>query len=327
MGFNFVDLAVLVILVYFVWQGYLIGLLGGSLNLLTTIVSILAASFFYPNLGHFFQQQFSLSDTISPIFAFFVILLVLEISLSLLSTLAYKKIITPLHRSHPNLSRIDHVLGILPFGLAGALLLTLFLLLFVLLPISEKMHELTIKSWWGRTVVSRAVDFEPAIEKYLNRLPYKNLVYLLTPSPTSQESVDINIPPGVSFEVDQQAEEEMLELVNKERTKKGLKAVQSDKEMSQVGRKHCLDMFERSYFSHYTPEGKSPFDRIRAAGIKYTYAGENLAYAPSVEIAHQGLMSSLGHRENILRKEFGRLGIGVIDGGLSGKTFCQEFRD
>ena len=101
--------------------------------------------------------------------------------------------------------------------------------------------------------------------------------------------------------------------------------MKADRKLTEVGRAHCLDMFKRSYFSHYTPEGSSPFDRMREAKINYTFAGENLAYAPSVEIALQGLMNSKGHRENILRAEFGHLGVGIIDGGLSGKMFCQEF--
>ena len=61
--------------------------------------------------------------------------------------------------------------------------------------------------------------------------------------------------------------------------------------------------------------------------IKFISAGENLAYAPTVEIAHQGLMNSPGHRENILRPSFGRVGIGVIDGGVYGKMFTQDFAD
>jgi uncharacterized protein YkwD len=63
------------------------------------------------------------------------------------------------------------------------------------------------------------------------------------------------------------------------------------------------------------------------SGVQYMLAGENLAYAPTVEIAHKGLMNSPGHRENILRPEFGRIGIGVIDGGIYGKMFTQNFGD
>lgn len=83
----------------------------------------------------------------------------------------------------------------------------------------------------------------------------------------------------------------------------------------------------RGYFSHYTPEGLSPFDRMNAAGMSFSFAGENLALAPNVAMAMQGLMNSAGHRANILSPNFGKVGIGVIDGGIYGEMFCQEFTD
>jgi len=94
-----------------------------------------------------------------------------------------------------------------------------------------------------------------------------------------------------------------------------------------VGRAHAADMLKRGYFSHYTPEGLSPFDRMEQAGITYLYAGENLAFSPNVTLAMQGLMNSPGHRENILSEHFGRVGIGVLDAGVYGEMFVQEFRD
>jgi uncharacterized protein YkwD len=69
----------------------------------------------------------------------------------------------------------------------------------------------------------------------------------------------------------------------------------------------------------------SPFDRLAAAKISYTRAGENLAYAHSVAIAHRGLMESQGHRENILRPEFTSVAIGVVSGGPYGRMFTQLF--
>jgi uncharacterized protein YkwD len=84
-------------------------------------------------------------------------------------------------------------------------------------------------------------------------------------------------------------------------------------------------MLARGYFSHYTPEGLSPFDRMTQAGIAYTSAGENLAFSPNVQLAMQGLMQSPGHRANILSKDYGKVGIGVIDGGIYGEMFVQEF--
>jgi uncharacterized protein YkwD len=86
-------------------------------------------------------------------------------------------------------------------------------------------------------------------------------------------------------------------------------------------------MFKTGYFSHYTPEGLSPFDRMTEADIIFTYAGENLALAPSEALAMKGLMQSPGHKANILSNNFHRVGIGVLDGGIYGEMFCQEFTD
>ena len=76
-----------------------------------------------------------------------------------------------------------------------------------------------------------------------------------------------------------------------------------------------------------TPEGRDPFERMREANVRFLAAGENLALAPTLQIAHTGLMNSPGHRANILRPGFGRLGIGILDGGVYGIMISQEFRN
>ena len=77
-------------------------------------------------------------------------------------------------------------------------------------------------------------------------------------------------------------------------------------------------MFANGYFSHYDQHNTSPFDRMKSVGISYTSAGENLALAPNVNLAMQGLMNSPGHRANILSTSFHKVGIGVVDGGIRG---------
>ena len=119
----------------------------------------------------------------------------------------------------------------------------------------------------------------------------------------------------------------MLDLVNQERQAAGLAPLQADPELTEVARKHSADMFARGYFAHDTPEGLSPFDRMKQANVHFLTAGENLALAPTLQIAHTGLMNSPGHRANILRREFGRVGIGVMDGGMRGLMVSQEFRN
>jgi uncharacterized protein YkwD len=125
--------------------------------------------------------------------------------------------------------------------------------------------------------------------------------------------------------VDSDAEARMLQMVNKERVSRKLAPLVMDQRLRAVARAHSRDMFARGYFAHESPDGKSPFDRMHAAGITYRLAGENLALAPTVEVAHDGLMHSPGHRKNILTPEFRRVGIGAVRGGIHGTMFSQEF--
>ena len=71
-------------------------------------------------------------------------------------------------------------------------------------------------------------------------------------------------------------------------------------------------MADNDYFSHENKQGKSPFDRMKDDGVSFRGAGENLAYGQSSSIfAHEGLMNSEGHRENILLDTYSHLGTGV----------------
>ena len=85
-------------------------------------------------------------------------------------------------------------------------------------------------------------------------------------------------------------------------------------------------MADNNYFSHDNLQGLSPFDRIKEDGIGFKRAGENLAYGQSSSIfAHEGLMNSKGHRENILLKDYSSLGIGVDFNQEMQPYYSEEF--
>ena len=86
-------------------------------------------------------------------------------------------------------------------------------------------------------------------------------------------------------------------------------------------------MFARSYFSHDSHDVRSLAERAQAANVRYLTAGENIALAQTLRIAHTGLMNSPGHKANILHKGFHRVGIGIVDGGRHGIMVTQDFRD
>ncbi|MEH7383070.1 CAP domain-containing protein [Bacillus sp. JJ1533] len=85
-------------------------------------------------------------------------------------------------------------------------------------------------------------------------------------------------------------------------------------------------MAENNYFSHTNLQGLSPFDRMLEDEILFSIAGENLAYGQFSSIfAHEGLMNSMGHRENILKKEYKYLGVGVAFNTESHPYYTENF--
>ncbi|HUE75605.1 MAG TPA: CAP domain-containing protein, partial [Chloroflexota bacterium] len=175
----------------------------------------------------------------------------------------------------------------------------------------------------GPRLVGAVVAAAPEVESILGRDLRDSLTFL-TP-PQTDEGMRTNFGPLGRLEPDPVAEQRMLELVNAERAREGLGALEFDNQLRDVAREHSVEMFELSYFSHTSPVTGSPFDRLRRAGIGFLVAGENLAYAPNVQIAHEGLMNSPGHRANILRPQFGQVGIGVIRSQFRGSMFTQKF--
>lgn len=120
-------------------------------------------------------------------------------------------------------------------------------------------------------------------------------------------------------------EELMVDLVNAERSKNGLDPLQVEPALVQTARQKARDMIENNYFGHDSPTYGSPFEMMQEAGIKYRYAGENLAGALSAAQAHRALMASPGHRANILNPQFTHLGIGIVEGSPYGQMFVQHF--
>ena len=219
----------------------------------------------------------------------------------------------------------DHWLGLLPGIISSLIILSFILSLLVSLPTSPVIKSLASDSKIGSKLIENTSFFEGKLNSIFGGAINENLNFL-TVKPQSEELVNLNFKTR-DILVDEKAEQQMVDLVNIERVKMGVKPVVADDKLRDVGRVHSTDMLARGYFSHFTLEGSSPFDRMDSADIIYVYAGENLALAPSTDLVIQGLMNSPGHRANILNPHFGKIGIGVIDGGIYGKMYSQEFTD
>ena len=130
-----------------------------------------------------------------------------------------------------------------------------------------------------------------------------------------------------NYVINEDLEIAALKLIANERKTRRVKQLVADADVTQAARSHAQDMVDYNYFSHADREGEDAGDRLERAGIKYEVVGENLAFAGNLATAHKGLMASQTHRSNILESRFGRVGVGVLDGGGCGVVEVQNFAD
>jgi len=119
----------------------------------------------------------------------------------------------------------------------------------------------------------------------------------------------------------------VLNLINQERVAVGLAPLMPHATIRRAARAHGVDMFAFGYLSHLSRDGRSPQQRVKRLGVRVRMVGENLAYAQDLRAAHEALMASAGHRQNILLPEYRLIGIGVVDGGPWGVVVVQNFSD
>ena len=122
-----------------------------------------------------------------------------------------------------------------------------------------------------------------------------------------------------------QDEQEVFNLINKQRTNNGLTALKIDNEVQKVAKIKAEDMVTNNYFSHQSPTYGSPFDMLKSFKISYRSAGENIAANSSNSGAVNAWMNSSGHRANILSSNYNYTGIGVVSNPKYGKIYVQQF--
>ena len=322
---NILDIIILLVVLFYAHEGYVLGFGLAFLDLLSFIISFIAALKFYSAVASFLILFFGMPLGVSNAVGFFLVAFLSEIILSLLARRFVHMLPGLPHGSWFTrwFKAADHWLGIVP-GLVSAFIIISFLLSIILtFPSSPVIKQAVTNSVIGAELIANTSLFESQLNAIFGGALNETLNFL-TVEPKSNETVNLHFKVS-NGKMDEAAEQEMFRDVNSEREKQGLQPLAFDNQLRDVARAHSQDMFKRGYFSHYTPEGKSPFDRMESAGINYQYAGENLALAPTTPLAMQGLMNSPGHRANILSPNFHTVGIGVINGGIYGMMYSQEF--
>jgi uncharacterized YkwD family protein len=146
-------------------------------------------------------------------------------------------------------------------------------------------------------------------------LDYKELMRLNpTVQPTNMHVGEV-IRLKASASTPSSFEEQVVQLVNQQRAKAGLKSLTHRADVKNVAQKKAQDMINSNYFSHTSPNYGSPFDMLKTFGISYSYAGENIAKGQKTpQEVMNAWMNSSGHRANILKPQYDAIGVGYYHG-------------
>lgn len=320
---SWVDLLILGIAVLAIVDGIRRGLLTQLFELVGFSAALTLALLYFRPLAELFVSRYHAPVLAAKPVAFLVIWLLVEVIL----TVVFHVIIRFIPQAY-RASWWNRFAGVVPAVLKTGAIVGIVTTIILSLPIASGLKEPISSSASAQQLVRWSGGLTRFIERTLGAPFSDTFNFVTTPNGHDATSVTIpKIPDAARLKPEPTLETQMLDLINRERAAAGLTPLVADPDAQIVARAHSRDMWLRGYFSHVNPDGHDPFDRMKAAGLTYETAGENLALAPSLTIAHEGLMRSPGHRANILEPAFGRIGIGVISAGAEGYMFTQNFRD
>lgn len=322
---NYLDLIVIIYLSVAFLSGYRKRSSDMVLALLSVVVALIAGLLTFDLTAFFLEKNFQIPTAYGNVAGFFFNALAFKS----LANLAFKRLFAKLGWSFELAKPLPRrMLGAFLGALYGLLAVFVIASIFVSLTLPGMMVAQIENSRFGGFINQDPAHLNDNFSEIFGGIlaaTLKDFSFMAIRT-GSEEKVDLGFQ-ALEVAEDPDAEMKMLELVNQERTSRGLKALVMNEEARRAARDYGRYLFKNGIFSHIDLEGKGPADRMANYDVTFMMTGENLAYAPGLEEAHQGLMNSESHRENILHPFFGRVGIGVIDGGPYGKIYVQEFLD
>ncbi len=189
------------------------------------------------------------------------------------------------------------------------------LLIFTIIPVSAQNQTYTVQS--GDSLWKIAVKYEIGLSEIISLNPQFSNPAMIYPGQK------VTIPDISAVKT---VEDEVVRLVNIERSKNGLQALKSNWQLARCARYKSQDMINKNYFAHNSPTYGTPFDMMKAFGLKYSAAGENIAKGQrTAQEVVNAWMNSPGHRANILSPAYQEIGVGLARDSAGRALWTQMF--
>jgi uncharacterized protein YkwD len=328
LGFNLLDLAILAVFALAAIDGFRRGFVPYLSELGASTIGLGLALVFFEPLGQVVHRGLAVGVTLAGFGAF---LALVALGHGVAHTPVNRGAVWIAARLRPRLSVAQfQAVSVMPAFVAALAVSIVLLGILAAVPV-QATRSLVSHSAMGSVIAARTAFLQGPLRQLLVP-PTPAGQKILTNDPATNPGEDafykLHFPANLETQPDQTAEDGMLQRINAARVAAGLSRLRVDEALQTAARAHSLDMYQRHYFSHQTPDGKTPFDRLQAVNAHYLTAGENIAFAPDPNQAWNSLMQSPDHRANILNPDFQCVGIGAYR-GLGGyeEMFTQDFAD
>jgi uncharacterized membrane protein required for colicin V production len=313
-----VDLVIIGVLVIGLVQGFWRGLVAQIFQVAALVLALVVAFWAFPQIGQWFETQLRFPVTYARPLALVIVFFAASFVLQFASTIL-QKLFAPILQANP----LNRAAGALLGAAKHLVFISFALALIVSLPTPSSVKAAVDSSRFAKPLIHFSLKIENILSGWMKDKDLNSLGYRIVGNEgtvTSALNFHLDSAPNDLF-----AEKSLLLLTNETRGKFNKAPLKENEQLREVARNHARDMLQRGYFSHVSPQGEDALVRVKNANIQVVSVGENLANAPSIELAHTGLMESEGHRKNILSEEFTEVGIGVLDAGTHGKMVVQVF--
>ena len=175
--------------------------------------------------------------------------------------------------------------------------------------------------------VARMVGSTDSVEVFR---PFRPRIVVLVPTAdTAHAAATTPATPAEPAAVSATSQEQrVLQLINKQRSARGLRTLVMDPILLRAARMHSQNMATRNFFNHVSPDGKTATQRIRECGLRgWRALGENIAYNQGYDdpaaFAVEKWLDSPMHRENMLNPMWTSTAVGIAT-AADGRIFFTE---
>lgn len=313
----YIEILIILIILLHAWMGFRRGFLSQAFDVICMVVSFILSLRYFAVTAAIFEH-FGLSSNLAKPTGFLALWFLFQFIFYLITRLIFHFV--PLWVIE---NKFNRFFGIIPGIIKGIVVTAIILMICFILPASPTFKDDLVKDPIAGFFIKSSARAELQMEKVFDGVNSLNFFGTLSQN-EEMTKLDFKVE---KFTIDENSENIMINQVNSERAKMGLGPLKLDLTIRTVARFHSIDMAKNGYFSHVNLASKTPSDRMTEGGVNYWLAGENIALAPTEELAEIGFMNSPKHRDNILDPKYGRIGVGIIDIGVYGKMVTQNFAD